>query len=146
MIELYLPPLLKNKVKKPYRIEWTPEMINTLKSKFATTYNRVLAKEIGVSMRTLIRKARDLGLEKENEFLDLRRDEITKMATKAHPPHPFKGVKGWCIPNGEKTRFKQGNISAMSFDRSVVEKCHKKRNATIKRDRIRIKLGLEPLT
>ena len=144
-MELFLPPVLPKK-RNYYRIDWTIDMIDILKDNFSTSYNKVIAKHIGVSVRSLIRKARELGLEKEEGFLEYRRDEITKMALDAHPPHPFKGVKGWCVPNGENTRFKPGNISIMTYDRNVVERCHAKRNLTIKRDRTRLSLGLDPLT
>ena len=42
-------------------ITWTPEMIETLVAEFPFAYNRVLAKKLGISMRTLIRKARELN-------------------------------------------------------------------------------------
>jgi hypothetical protein len=142
--ELYIPTVPRKK--KPGKINWTPEMIQAVKEKFPYNYNRKLAEDIGVSVRSLIRKARELGVEKEQGFLDKRRDEISAMATEAKPPHPFKGVKGWCVPNGEATRFKPGQISIMSVDRDLVEKVRSKRNKTIARDRARIRMGLPQLT
>ena len=62
-------------------------------------YNRELAKLLNVSVRSVIRKARELNIDKEPGFLEKRRDEITKMAIKAHPPQPTKGKKGWSVPN-----------------------------------------------
>jgi len=128
--------------RKGGKINWTLEMLEQLKQEFPTRYNRELATELGVSFRSLIRKARELGYEKEPGFLDKRRDEITRMAMETHPPHPMKGVKGWCVPNSQKTRFQPGNISAMSIDRNVVRKCHAKRNATIDKELHRIKNNL----
>lgn len=126
-------------------ITWTPEMIETLEAEFPTAYNRVLAKKLEVSMRTLIRKARELNIEKEPDFLEKRRDEITQMAVKAHPPHPMKGVQGWAVSNSEKTRFKIGNESPMK-DPAIVKKVTESRNKTIRRERIRITYGMRRLT
>lgn len=121
-------------------------MVSILRAKYPVTYNKVLAKELGVGWRTLIRKARELGIEKEEGFLDKRRDEITKMATEAHPPHPHKGVKGWCVPGSEAYRFKPGHISYMARDPEVVKKVHQARNKTIARERMRLMAGLSPIT
>lgn len=95
-------------MRKGYKIEWDDQMIEILKDQFSTTFNRRLAEKLGVSMRTLIRKARELELYKEEEFLIKRRTEISLLAIKAHPENPNKGVKGWCVPNSENTRFKKG--------------------------------------
>lgn len=128
------------------KIAWTQEMIDLLISEFPYSYNKELAKKIGVSWRTLVRKARELGLEKEPGFMDKRINEITEMAVKAHPPHPYKGKKGWCVTGSEETRFKPGQISVMKTNPEVVEKVTKKRNESIARDRRRLRLGLKPLT
>ena len=142
-MELYLPPKHKRDSRKK---NWTPDMIRTLTESFPVSYNKVLAAQLGVSWRTLVRKARELGLEKEPFFLENRRNEITKLATKAHPPHPHKGDKGWHVPNSENSRFKPGNISIMKTNPEVVNKVRLKRNETIRRDRIRIRYNLSRLT
>ncbi len=128
------------------KISWTQEMIDLLIAEFPYSYNKELAKKIGVSWRTLIRKARELNIEKEPGFLEKRRKEITEMAVKALPPQPTKGKKGWSVPNSEQTRFKPGQISIMKTNRDVVEKVTKKRNESIARDRRRLRLGLKQLT
>lgn len=140
--ELNLPPVTRKRAK----INWTPEMITRLKNEFPVTYNNQLADELGVSHRTLIRKARELGLEKEEGFLEKRRFEIGRMAKESRGPNETKGLKGWCVPNGQQFRFKPGNISVMKTRPEVVEKVRRKRNETIRRERIRMKIGLKPLT
>jgi len=136
----------KVKSTKGIKIIWTPKMIYMVKKYFPVKYNRVLAAELNVSMRSLIRKARELGIEKESNFLDIRREEITRMAMIAHPPNPHKGHIGWSVPNSQNTRFKVGNISIMTIDPAVVEKARTKRNELIKREKIRAKLGLSPIS
>jgi hypothetical protein len=144
-MDLYLPPIFKQKRSRP-KIIWSSEMLSQLTKLFPVSYNIDLSKQLGVSPRTLIRKARELNINKELGFLEKRRDEITIMAVKAHPPHPHKGELGWCIPNGESHRFKEGNISVMAVNPDIVEKVRMKRNATIRRERIRIRIGLSRLT
>lgn len=66
--------------KQRYGIEWTPQMLKLLHMFFPTMFNDALAKWLGVSPRTLIRKARELGLEKEPGFLEKRKDDIQRKA------------------------------------------------------------------
>jgi len=131
---------------KGIKTEWTEEMLLVLKTDFSISYNRELASRLGISVRTLIRKARELGIEKEGGFLEQRRSEITEMATKAHPPNKMKGVKGWCVVGGEKHRFQKGHIPAIKTNPDIVRKVTTKRNQTIRREKLRLKYGLRPAT
>ena len=70
---------------KGIKVVWTKDMLDILKSEFSTSFNRDLATKLGVSIRTIIRKARELNLDKEEFFLETRRNDITEMARKAHP-------------------------------------------------------------
>ena len=51
------------------KIRWTPWMLSYLKRHFATTLNEEMAGLLGVSLRTVNRKAKELGLEKNSEWL-----------------------------------------------------------------------------
>lgn len=51
------------------RIHWSADMLDYLRRHFATTLNDELAGELGVSPRTMIRKARELNLEKSHLWL-----------------------------------------------------------------------------
>lgn len=146
-IELYIEPLINNKRAARPKINWTESMIDMVVELFPVTFNNVLAKKLNVSQRSLIRKARELGIEKEDGFLEKRRDEISAMAKDApKPPQPTKGVKGFVIPNSEQFRFRKGYVSPITWDRNMVEKIHKKRNETIRIERLRIKYGLQQKT
>ena len=83
--------------KDHYGIVWTPQQLKLLRDFFPTMFNRPLAKWIGVSMRTMIRKARELGLEKKPGFLDVRRKDITALA-----------AEGLRNSVNVRTRFKKG--------------------------------------
>lgn len=146
--ELYLPPIFKMGSKRAYRapVQWSNERIELLSEKFATTFNKDLALELGCGWRTVIRKARELGLEKEVGFLDKNRPEIVKRIFKVRRPNPTKGMKGWQVPGGEAYQFKPGNIPASKINPEVAKRLHDSRNETIRRERVRLKIGLEPLT
>lgn len=55
-------------------IEWTPQKLKLLTDFFPIMFNDALAKWLGVSRRTLTRKARELGLKKRDDFYQLKRD------------------------------------------------------------------------
>ena len=131
---------------KGVRTIWTDEMIGILINEFPVSYNKELAGKLGVSWRTLIRKARELGVEKEPGFLDKRRPEITAMATKAHPGQKTKGLKGWSIPGGERFRFQKGHIPAIKIDPEVAAKVSRTRNEMIRKEKLRLKYGLRTMT
>lgn len=143
--ELYIPTIIPSK-RRITGIEWTDEMIDIITSKFATSFNRDLAYELGVSMRTMIRKARELGLEKEHGFLDKNRKKISQMARDARSPNPTKGQKGWSVPGGERYQFKPGHVPAMKNNPELIERVHRKRNETIKNEKFRLRVGLQPET
>jgi hypothetical protein len=117
-----------------------------MQNEFPVSYNKELAKKLGVGWRTLVRKAREMGLEKEPGFLKKRRDEITAMAVKAHPGQKTKGLKGWCVPNSEGTRFAPGNVPSVVSIPGLMESIHEKRRDTIRREKLRIKYGLPQKT
>ncbi len=50
-------------------IHWTGNMLSDLKRHYPTTKNKELAELLGVSERTLVRKARELGIGKNPEWL-----------------------------------------------------------------------------
>lgn len=55
--------------KQSTSILWTGNMLSDLKRHYATTKNKELADLLGVSMRTVNRKAKELGLEKDKAWL-----------------------------------------------------------------------------
>lgn len=83
--------------KEHYGIVWTPQQLKLLRDFFPTMFNKPLAKWIGVSMRTMIRKARELGLEKKSGFLNERRNDIQALA-----------AEGLRNAKNVQTRFKKG--------------------------------------
>ena len=62
------------------RIYWSTSMLDYLRRHFPTSLNEELAGCLGVSQRTMIRKARELGLEKDPQWLAAVWDERRLMA------------------------------------------------------------------
>lgn len=55
--------------KQSTSILWTGNMLSDLKRHYATTKNKELADLLGVSIRTINRKAKELGLEKDKAWM-----------------------------------------------------------------------------
>lgn len=91
------------------RIHWSKQMIDYLRRHFPNTLNEEMAGCLGISQRTMIRKARELGLEKDPEWLAEIWNERRMMA---HSASKHKGYPG-CIQKGEHRnpagQFKSGN-------------------------------------
>lgn len=73
------------------RIFWNTQMLDYLRQHYPTTLNDELADCLGVSPRTMIRKARELGLEKDPQWLAGVWEERRKMA---HAVAKRKGYPG----------------------------------------------------
>ena len=103
------------------RIHWSKDMLDYLKQHYATTLNEELAGCLGVSRRTMIRKARELGLQKDKAWLASVWEKRRKMATveskrKGFPSGFKKGVRNF--PDGE---FKKGHIESEETKRKRIE-------------------------
>ena len=131
---------------KGLKTTWTTDMEADLIRLFPVNYNKDVAAHFNLGMRTIIRKARELGLSKEENFIEIRKTELVQLSVKNRNPNKTKGFKGWYVPNSEKTRYQKGNIPATATDAELVKRIHKKRNETIRRDRLRRKYGMSPLT
>ena len=69
--------------KRSYGIVWTESMLNLLKTYYPTMTNLLLSSLIGVSMRTLTRKASELGLQKAPDFLEINTRTISERISSA---------------------------------------------------------------
>jgi len=97
--------LLYEKKGSVVRIHWTGQMLSDLKRWYATTRNAELAECLGVSLRTLIRKARELGLTKDPDWVR----GISK--ANARTMHAVNKKNGW------KGMFKKGNKPKVRFEK-----------------------------
>lgn len=74
------------------RIFWSTQMLDYLKRHYPTTTNEELAGCLGVSWRTLRRKARELGLQKDPQWLAGVWDTNRRMG---HSSMKRNGNAGW---------------------------------------------------
>ena len=123
-----------------HRTIWTDAMLERLQAEYPVRYNRDLARDLGVSLRTLIRKARELGIEKEPDFIANRLEDIERRAKRAAAKVPRPYMKG--RRTNLKNEFKPGHKESAETKR--------KRIAALKdaayRDKVRLKYGLPQRT
>ena len=92
------------------RIHWSTPMDEKMRRMYATTKNEDLAIDLGVSVRTLVRRARTLGLKKNNEW----------MAAHSRQNCRIMRILNKC--RGNSGMFKKGvrNSPATEFKRKII--------------------------
>ena len=128
---------------------FTSEQERWMREHYAITMNRECANHLGTSMRTMIRYARELGLEKDPDFVrELWRDNCKLMAD----ANRGEGNRGKInlLKYGVPFRFKPGttNVQRLGVEggRKRLAKAHARRNETIRKERLRINWGLPQRT
>ena len=91
------------------RIFWNKDMLDFLKANFATMLNDELAGCLGVSLRTMIRKARELGLQKDADWLKAVWEERRLMAHVASKRKGYPGTFQKGQHASPETEFKPKN-------------------------------------
>lgn len=124
-----------------HKIAWTEEMIEKLKNEFPTRLTNELVKEFGFSYRTIIRKARELNIDKSPEFFQINREKLNQIIKSKKAPNPMKGVKGFIIPNSEQYYFKKGELPKIDYEKAL-----KTRLETLRKEKLRLKYGLPQKT
>lgn len=94
-------------------IFWSADMLDYLRAHFATTRNEELAGCLGVSQRTMIRKARELGLQKDDHWLSGIWDEHRLMARISARKKGYPGAFKKGQHASPATEFKPKNILAL---------------------------------
>lgn len=90
---------------------WTAQMLSDLRRLFARTKNEELAGILGVGVRTMVRKARELGLEKDGEWLRTIWKSNIRMG---HMMSRAKGYPGRIMPGEHRNpegEFKRGRVA-----------------------------------
>jgi hypothetical protein len=59
-------------------VVWTPQMLKRLVDYYPLLFNEALAKMLGVSQRTMARKASELGLKKPDDFMQRKADDYSR--------------------------------------------------------------------
>ena len=116
-------------------IELTPFGEAYLKRHYANMKNAELVAKIGISQRSVIRKARQLGLTKSTSFMKRCQRETAKAAREANLKRE-KPPKGFRIPGGESYQFKKGVTSLQRLGRK--REAERIRNSAASRAKTRI--------
>lgn len=129
------------------KIILTPDQEQYLINNFSTTIHYTLCEHLGISKRTLVRMARERGLEKDMSAIEgQRRERISKSVKRAFLMNGYKGNP----QNGEKTRFKPGYNAIEFFGEEKFREMHKKAIEARKRlyaeEHARVTFGLPQKT
>ena len=91
------------------RIFWSQQMLQFLRQNYATMLNDELAEWLGVSVRTMIRKARQIGLQKDAGWLKDVWDERRRMAVASTKVNGNTGTFRKGFHASPATEFKKGH-------------------------------------
>lgn len=103
---------------KTTRIELTPEQERWLERHFRHTRNAEAADRLGISVRSLVRIARRLGLAKSRQFMRAAQRNAADRARESHLRNGTYPPKGFIIPRSEEFRFKPGETSAQRIGKA----------------------------
>ena len=130
-------------------INFTAEQAAWMREHYATTKNKDCCAYLGVSMRTMIRFARSLGLDKDREYVrDLWRENCKLMASLNR--YDGNAGKANLIKYGAQYRFRKGESMEMRKGKEAWERTKEKirasRLALIRKERLRVKWGFPQQT
>lgn len=94
------------------RLYWSPQMLADLKRHFPTTRNEECAEMLGVSVRTLVRKAREVGIEKDPHWIKGVWNHNRLMAQASTRLHGNLGCFKKGVHYNPAGEFKKGHISS----------------------------------
>lgn len=103
---------------------WTPEKVAVLVEKYAETRNENLVAELGVSMRTIERKAKALGLKKSERFLrDASQRGLMEIEYRRMMGEQVGGFKKCDGHKGTSGSFKKGHRFTGEIEEKRVKAC-----------------------
>lgn len=122
--------------KSSYGIVWSEQQIHMLRQYYPTMFNKAVAMLCGVSQRTMIRKARELGLQKVEGFHEKRKEAIGKLISDSLRDAPRNSgmfVKG--VHSNPAGEFKKGHAES--------EETKRKRSESLKKAWVKRKKRLQ---
>ena len=120
-----------------------------MRKNFGTTKNADIADHLGISPRTIVRIARDMGLNKTSDFTKAMQQNAADCAAKANRGVGNRGKEN-LLRYGKAYQFKKGErqkdkMSAEAFD-AMHRHIGEQRKKTIKAEKRRVIFGLEQKT
>lgn len=130
------------------KIELTERQQAWLTKHFKHTKNDECAIRLGISPRSVVRIARSLGLNKTPQFIAKCQANAAEAAKRSHLLNGTYPPKGFIIPRSEEFRFKEGEKKRWDAKKEAlrVQKSAESRRETLRKERIRVKWGLEQKT
>jgi hypothetical protein len=126
---------------KGKKTSWSKEDLQYLQENFPHKTNKELAAHFNVGWRTIVRKARELNIQKAEDFRDSI--DFSEFGKGNIPCN--KHIKGLMIPGSEKGWFKKGNIPP-NKDPLIAKKVSENRKKLIEKEKFRLKHGLPQMT
>ena len=99
---------------KTVKIVLTPDQEKYLKNHYKHTKNADLSARFGISVRSVNRIAKSMGLEKSRHFIRKAQLDAANKANESHRKNGTYPPKGYVVPNREKAYFRKGE---KMFDR-----------------------------
>ena len=142
------------------KIKITPAQEQWLKIHFKHTNNEVIAEKLGMSVSTIGRRARSLGLTKSKQHFNKTLKKASAVAKEigertgysAQSVGRYRQIEKWKAEHADETMpgcFKKGIslIDRIGIEKEKLRVAHAKesRRKSIERDARRIRLGLPPL-
>ncbi len=120
-----------------------------MRKNFGTTKNADIADHLGISPRTVVRIARDMGLNKTSDFTKAMQQNAADCAAKANRGVGNRGKEN-LLRYGKAYQFKKGErqkdkMSAEAFD-AMHRHIGEQRKKTFKAEKRRVLFGLEQKT
>lgn len=135
--------------RRTVKIEFTDDQADWMRKHYPTTYNQECCDYLGVSMRTMIRFARSLGLTKDPDFVKSISHEHCKLMQSLNRGEGNAG-KVNLIKYGPRYQFRKGVTSVQRIGieawEAAKEKMRATRNELIRKERMRISWGLPQRT
>lgn len=100
---------------KTVKIVLTPDQEKYLKNHYKHTKNADLSARFGISVRSVNRIAKSMGLEKSRHFIRKTQLDAANKANESHRKNGTYPPKGYMIPNREKTYFRKGEKMSDRF-------------------------------
>lgn len=128
----------------------TPKQEAWLRKHFKHTKNEEIAQKLGISVRSVNRKASKMGLQKTRQFIRKCQLEAAQKANESNRINGTYPPKGYKIPNCEQYRFQKGvrPIDRIGAKREAarIMKSAESRRATFKLEKARALYGLPQQT
>lgn len=132
------------------KIRLTPREEKWLTNHYKHTRNIECAERLGISLRTVVRIARALGLSKSRQFILKCQRETAAAAKQSHLRNGTYPPKGFRIPKSDVGQFKPGVTSRERLgakrEAERIRKSAESRRATVSKERARIVWGFDQRT